>query len=77
MRDQDQSWKAVYAELKGEVFFNKLVMQLTETISLNFSLLLVTFILLINVFQTNLLSFGYLISALILIYMNISFFKDI
>lgn len=52
-------------------------MQLTETISLNFSLLLVTFILLINVFQTNLLSFGYLISALILIYMNISFFKDV
>jgi hypothetical protein len=44
---------------------------------MNFGLLLVTFILMINVFSTNLLSLGYLVFALVLIFLNISFYKDI
>lgn len=71
------SWKELCAELKGETFFNKFLIQLAETVYMNFGLLLVTFILLINVFSTNLLSLGYLVFALVLIFLNITFFKDI
>jgi len=52
--------KEILAELKVEVFFNKLMVQLSEMIFMNFSLLLVTFILLINVFSTNVISLGFL-----------------
>ena len=71
------SWKELCAELKGETYFNKFLIQLAETVYMNFGLLLVTFILLINVFSTNLLSLGYLVFALVLIFLNITFFKDI
>jgi hypothetical protein len=68
--------KEILAELKVEVFFNKLMVQLSEMIFMNFSLLLVTFILLINVFSTNVISLGFLFFAMYLIYLNLSFYKE-
>lgn len=44
---------------------------------MDFNMILVTFILLINIFSTSLLSLGYLVFALVLVYNNISFYKDI
>lgn len=44
---------------------------------MDFNMILVTFILMINIFSTSLLSLGYLVFALVLVYNNISFYKDI
>lgn len=42
----------------------------------NFSLLLIMFVLFISIFSKTLLSFGYFIFSMILIYNNRNFFKD-
>jgi hypothetical protein len=58
------------------MLFNKCLQKAGEIIYMHFSLLLVFFILVINVFQNNLLSLGYLLFAMILIYNNRTFFRD-
>lgn len=62
-------------ELSDEISQNQVVKSLSEMLYTNFSLLLIMFILFISIFAKSVLSLGYFIFSMLLIYNNRSFFK--
>lgn len=71
-RDTDQ----LRRELTAEETSTRVIKGLSAMIYTNFSLLLIMFVLFISIFSKTLLSFGYFIFSMILIYNNRNFFKD-
>lgn len=68
--------KALRKELQNEILSCRLTMSLSSAIYTNFGLMMIMFILFISIFSKSVLSFGYFIFCMLLIYNTKSFFKD-
>lgn len=71
-RNEDQ----LRRELSAEIYQNRAIKGLSSIVYTNFSLLMIMFVLFISIFAKSLLSLGYFIFSMLLIYNNRSFFKD-